>query len=218
MRPRRACGRILLGTGVLIGSLALGNCIRKPAALPPGVQTGTASWYGGEFHGRLTSSREVYNMYDLTAAHKTLPFGTRVMVTNLRNGRSVEVRINDRGPFVGDRLIDLSYAAARVLDLVGPGTAPVRLDILADSAPGGPGTTAPRFWVQAGAFTVRDNADNLARSLAAMPGCEGVLLSEFRTSSQVFYRVRVPAGSRAEAERIADRLADAGFRLIILEE
>lgn len=217
MRTLRAGGRLFFGAAVLLGSLALQSCIPKPAALPPNVQTGTASWYGPDFHGKLTSNREVYNMYDLTAAHKTLPFGTRVMVTNLMNGKSVEVRINDRGPFVGDRLIDLSYAAARVLELVGPGTAPVRLDILSGSAPGIPAAT-PRFWVQVGSFAVRENADGLLRRLASIQGCEGALLSEFRAPSQVFYRVRVPAGSRPDAESLAGRLAEAGFRLIVLEE
>ncbi len=217
MTRRRNWARLLLGTGAVLGGLVLGSCIRKPAVLPPNVQTGTASWYGPDFHGKLTSNREVYNMYDLTAAHKTLPFGTRVMVTNLSNGKSVEVRINDRGPFVGDRLIDLSYAAARVLDLVGPGTARVRLDILGGSALGVP-AAASRFWVQVGSFAVRDNADGLLRTLAAVQGCEGALLSEFRTPAQVFYRVRVPAASRSDAEAIAGRLADAGYRLIILEE
>src|SRR5215813_9288778 len=95
-------------------------------------QTGTASWYGRQHHGKLTASGEPYDMNDLTAAHRTLPLGTRVRVTNLDNGRSVEVRINDRGPFVGNRLIDLSYAAARRLGAIGAGVFRVGLKTVAD--------------------------------------------------------------------------------------
>ena len=88
------------------------------------AQEGTASWYGPNFHGKLTSNGEVYNMYSMTAAHKTLPLGVYVRVHNLANGRQAVVRINDRGPFVKGRIIDLSYAAAKDLGVVGPGTAP----------------------------------------------------------------------------------------------
>lgn len=200
----------------LILALLLGSCIRKPAALPAAVLSGTASWYGPDFHGRLTSNKEIYNMYDLTAAHKSLPFGTRVMVTNLLNGKSVEVRINDRGPFVGDRVIDLSYAAARLLDLVGPGTAPVRLEILGSSD--SLTLAAPRFSVQVGAFTLRENADRLLQRLAEIPGCGGAVISEFATEFQVYYRVRVPASSSSEAQDIAQKLVGAGFQVLVLEE
>ena len=95
-------------------------------------QIGYASWYGGKFHGRKTANGETYNMYALTAAHRTLPFGTRVKVTNLSNGKSVIVRITDRGPFVDKhkRVIDLSYAAAKKIDMIGQGVAKVRLEIL----------------------------------------------------------------------------------------
>ncbi|MCJ7610880.1 MAG: septal ring lytic transglycosylase RlpA family protein [Candidatus Aminicenantes bacterium] len=191
------------------------SCIPKPSALPANVLTGTASWYGPDFHGKPTSNREIYNMYDLTAAHKSLPFGTGVMVTNLLNGKTVQVRINDRGPFVGDRIIDLSYAAARLLDLVGPGTARVRLDILDQSSPP---ASSFRFSVQIGAFTVRDNAEQQVQELAALQGLPRAVLSEYRTESQVYYRVRVPAASLAEAQAIAQKLAEARFQVIILEE
>ena len=92
--------------------------------------TGWASWYGPGFHGNLSASGETYNQDELTAAHRDLPFGTRVLVTNLDNGRSVVVRINDRGPYVGDRLIDLSAAAAQVLGMVNSGIAPVQLELI----------------------------------------------------------------------------------------
>jgi rare lipoprotein A len=113
---------------------ALGGCAVFRAPAPPpvrdGVQTGIASWYGPGFHGRRTANGEVYDQYEMTAAHPSLPLGTRVMVTNLDNGRTVEVRINDRGPFVGGRVIDLSYAAAHAVQMVGPGLASVRIEVL----------------------------------------------------------------------------------------
>lgn len=92
--------------------------------------TGVASYYADKFHGRKTANGEIFNMHDLTAAHKTLPFNTVVKVTNLKNNKSVKVRINDRGPFVKNRVIDLSLAAAKELDMLGTGTAEVRIDIL----------------------------------------------------------------------------------------
>ena len=99
----------------------------SPAAWTP---TGVASWYGEPFHGRTTASGETYDMNDLTCAHRTLPFGTRLHVRNLENGRTVVVRVNDRGPFVKDRIVDLSRRAARELGMIGPGTARVRITVL----------------------------------------------------------------------------------------
>ena len=96
-----------------------------PAALP---QTGQASWYGAAHHGKRTASGSIYDQTKLTAAHRSLPFGTRVMVTNLSNGKSVEVEITDRGPYAGNRIIDLSRAAAQALGMVDAGTASVRLE------------------------------------------------------------------------------------------
>jgi len=102
---------------------------RKRAGPKP-YQVGTASWYGSYFHGRPTASGEPYNMYDLTAAHRKLPLGTWVRVTNLRNGRAVIVRINDRGPYVAPRIIDVSYSVARILEFKGQGLQRVRLDVV----------------------------------------------------------------------------------------
>ena len=93
-------------------------------------QRGTASWYGPGFHGRKTASGERFNSFDMTAAHRSLPFGTKVRVTNRKNGKSVVVRINDRGPYVGKRVIDLSRGAAQAVSMVGSGTAPVTLQVL----------------------------------------------------------------------------------------
>ncbi len=104
----------------------------SPPVKPGGrfVQIGIASYYAEDFHGKLTASGETFNMYELSAAHKTLPLGTVVRVTNLDNGKSVVVPINDRGPFVKNRIIDLSYGAAKVLGMIGPGTARVRVEVL----------------------------------------------------------------------------------------
>jgi rare lipoprotein A len=120
------CATTITGPGAPEGS------VPSPKAAKV-VETfeGTASWYGPEFHGKKTASGEVFDMRDLTAAHKDLPLGTTCIVTNLRNNKSVTVRINDRGPFVKDRVIDLSYAAAKVVGMIDTGTAPVRVEVLA---------------------------------------------------------------------------------------
>lgn len=109
-----------------------GGVTAPPA--PAGVQTGRASWYGTPHHGRKTASGEIYDMHQLTAAHRTLPLGTRVKVTNAANGRSVVVRINDRGPYIGGRIIDLSQAAAREIGAIGAGVFSVRLEVLEAAA------------------------------------------------------------------------------------
>jgi len=135
------------------------------------VQTGIASWYGPDFHGKATSNGEVYNMNSLTAAHKTLPFGSVVQVTHQESGKSVTVRINDRGPFVGDRIIDLSYGAANELGIVETGTAPVNLRVTrgatADPAQNAAGASAQRaiYSVQVGVFGDLDNARKFSRQL-----------------------------------------------------
>lgn len=134
-------------------------------------QEGIASWYGPNFHGQLTSNKEIYDMDALTAAHKTLPFNTRVKVINLENGLATVVRINDRGPFVGERIIDLSHKAAEQLGVIEKGTARVRLIALpnpADEAyPAAAATQAiENFSVQVGVFKDRGNAGRLARQVS----------------------------------------------------
>lgn len=200
---------------MLILAAAGGACSRLPRSGRPGASTGIASWYGAEFHGRTTSSREIYDMDDLTAAHRTLPFGTYVMVTNLANGRSVVVRINDRGPFVRGRLIDLSYAAARVLDIVGPGTARVRLVRLKGFK--GPAGVERRgvVWVQVGAYTVQETAYAVKKRLD--PSFRDVTVTAVQTGSGTFYRVRVRT-DEGEAQNLARRLAREGYPVIIVRE
>ena len=125
--PVKVAGKVAVKTVEITGKTTW-NIITAP--LPESEMEGVASWYGPGFHGRRTASGEIYNMYDYTAAHKTLPLGTYVRVINLENGKSVVVRINDRGPFVKNRIIDLSYAAAKKIDMIDKGTARVKLQII----------------------------------------------------------------------------------------
>jgi len=207
--PRKAAA---LAAAVAAAALFWGCRAPRIAPAVGSTQTGIASWYGPGFHGRTTSSRDTYDMYDATAAHNTLPFGTRILVTNLDNGKSAIVRVNDRGPFAKSRIIDLSYSAAYLLDMVGPGTARVKLEVL-KTAPGNAGKA--RYLVQAGAFTSAENARTLAGGLAA--AFPLVRVDEFQTPTGLYYRVRIPAGTRREAIRIAGRLKDQGIPSVIYE-
>lgn len=166
----------------------------------PGEYTeqGVASWYGAPFNGRRTSNGEIYDMYQLTAAHRTLPFGAVVRVTNLGNGKQVNVRINDRGPFVANRVIDLSYSAAEAIGMVGPGTAEVRLDVVA-----GPDPNVGFFAVQVGAFQIEENAERLQRQLSVR--YTPVTIAEFDSPNGVYYRVRA---GRLPSEAAARELAN----------
>lgn len=153
---------------LLMGGAAAAACRKKrklPAPVParPGaVETGIASWYGYPYHGRRTASGEIYDMEKLTAAHRTLPFGTWVEVTNLDNRKRVRVRITDRGPFVEGRIIDLSLAAAREIDMVRAGIVKVRVQVVS-----GPAAAGGRFAVQVGAYLNRENAERMRRRLQA---------------------------------------------------
>jgi len=176
----------------------------EPVPVKPGMplEQGLASWYGVPFHGRRTASGETYDMHQLTAAHRTLPFGTLVRVTNLRNGRKTEVRINDRGPFIEDRVIDLSLGAARALDMVARGVVPVRLEVIA-----APPDVSGYFSVQVGAFLVRDNALRLRQRLETR--YQPVFIREWDSPEGLFYRVYVGRVSSGEAARsLAARLRD----------
>lgn len=157
-----------------------------PAPAPVGYrEEGNASWYGNPFNGRRSSNGETYDMYKLTAAHRTLPFDTVVRVTNLNNGRSTTVRITDRGPFVENRVIDLSLAAAREIESVGPGVVPVRLEVLG----GNIDVTAGYFTVQVGAFHDRGNAERLRDRLSA--SYSPIFIQQYDSPDGTFYRVRV---------------------------
>lgn len=184
---------------------------------PPVNQTGVASWYGPGFHGKATASGEIYNQNDLTAAHQTLPLGTRVMVTNLENTRSTEVLVNDRGPFAKERIIDLSLAAAQAIDMVGPGTALVRIDVLESPVPLQAVRAALDYTLQMGSFSQLENAQQLRNQLAKLH--PEVDIKPLRTAERTFYRVHLGTFSnRAAAEAQARQIAQAGYSVIIIEK
>ena len=183
-------------------------------AHPGAVETGTASWYGPGFHGKRTSNGEIYDQYELTAAHQTLPLGTRVAVTNLQNGHQVEVRINDRGPFVKGRSIDLSYAAARTLGMLGPGTVPVRIEVLGAQRPL---LTAAMYTVQVGSFADRGNALRLQSTLAGR--FEGVYIATLDGQAGKYYRVRLGHFARRDdAVQFARSVTPLGLPVVIVED
>jgi rare lipoprotein A len=177
-------------------------------------ETGIASWYGHPYHGRKTANGETYNMYEMTAAHRTLPFNTQVRVHDLENGKDVQVRINDRGPFVEGRIIDLSYASAQAMGM--PSIARVSLEILGRSSPGGTGSgTASEpgsFGVQVGAFKDRRNAEKLKGSIEQQ--FAPVTIQTFDRGDAVFYRIRVGReNSEDGAYALAQKLVQAGFAI-----
>jgi len=184
-------------------------------------QRGKASWYGKKFHGRKTANGEIYNMYAMTAAHKTLPLGTYVRVENLSNNKKIEVRVNDRGPFVRGRIIDLSYTGAKKLGIVGPGTAPVEIVALGvASKKKTTGSTGPsyvpidyykgNFTVQVGAFGDRKNAEKLQQKLAKE--YKGAHIAAYNDGNASFYRVRVGRCSTLkQAEKYEEIMIQRGF-------
>jgi rare lipoprotein A len=205
-----------LPTALLLTTLALASCAKKHRATgalpaPPQIQsveTGLASWYGHPYHGRPAANGEIYDMESFTAAHRTLPFGTRVRVTNLANQKTVDVRINDRGPFIDGRIIDLSHAAAEAIDLIGPGVAQVRLDIL--SAPELPPADS-LFAVQAGAFLDKSRAERLRASLDREYGPARLVIG---AGSPSLWRVLVGSeptedAAKALASRIRQEVGNA---------
>lgn len=186
----------------------------RPADISgPAIYTeeGNASWYGAPFHGRKASNGEVYDMNKLTAAHRTLPFDSIVRVTNLNNGKTTTVRITDRGPFVDNRIIDLSKAAAQEIESIGPGVVPVRIEVLS-----GPDPAAGFFTVQVGAFKDKGNADRLKERLGA--SYSPIYIQSVVIEDGNFYRVRV---GRVSGEQEAQRLGETlrvreGFKPMVL--
>jgi rare lipoprotein A len=185
--------------------------------LPPQVASveGVASWYGPGFHGHRTSSGAVYDQEDLTAASTLFPLGTHLLVTNLANNRAVEVIVNDHGPYVKGRQIDLSHKAAKVLGVIGPGTARVRMDVLATPA-GGP-AIGERFFVQVGSFADSSNARRMQQRLAA--AYPDVRIETAEAGASTCYRVRMGAFVRRdEAESRAAQVASVGYSAVIITE
>jgi rare lipoprotein A len=175
------------------------------------VEEGTASWYGTPFNGRRAANGEIFNMNTLVAAHRTLPFGSILRVTNLNNGRDVEVRVIDRGPFVGNRVLDLARAAAVALDMLGTGTAPVRIELIS-----GPNLASGDFTVQVGAFSDRANAERLRDRL--LPQYQPISIQEFVTPSGHLYRVRVGRVANPDAaQQLAAKIkASEGYQTFVM--
>ena len=196
---------------IFIFSIILSSCSlpvsREPYA-PGYIERGIASWYGEEFHGRPTSSGEIYDMHALTAAHKLMPLGTVAKVTNLENGRSVTVKINDRGPFIDDRIIDLSYGSAGSIDMVETGLAPVEIEVLKW------GERISDFTIQVGSFVIQENAIRLRDRLEQKYA--DVYIVPFDKDDMKFYRVRVGVMKDIkEAEQLAGELSATGLVIFI---
>ena len=201
-------------------------------------ERGVASWYGKKFHGNLTSNRETYDMYQMTAAHKTLPLPSYVRVRNLQNGRSIVVRVNDRGPFVHNRIIDLSYSAALKLDMVRNGTSLVEVTAISFDTPTGDRptreTTPPapaaeavpasatkpvpaaadktgQIFVQVGAFGERANAERRLGTLTSS-GIDNAFIHEDRSSSPALLRVRIgPVAGVIQYDILVEELENIGI-------
>lgn len=175
------------------------------------VQYGVASWYGLPFHGRLTANGERYDMYNISAAHQHAPLGIHAIVTHLETGRMIRVRINDRGPFIKGRVIDLSYGAASRLGMIETGLAPVKIEFLPN--------TQPRltFIVQAGAYQDANNAKRAEQSLRAH--YSNIRISAQTHTGQRFYRIHIgPFATRAEAEQVNRELHSLGYHALILPQ
>ncbi len=216
MRPRKdsrlvaGLYRVAFAAFLLVELLAVacsGN--RQPAVAPPTLgaplERGIASWYGPKFNGKMTASGERYDMNAFTAAHPSLPFGTKIGVRNTRTGREVIVKVNDRGPFSKNRIIDLSYAAAKEVGVVGPGTASVELYLVPEAG------LPPRFTVQVGAFSEPDRAASLQREVARLYP-ETVVASDGTWS-----RVQIGAfDDRDQAESLRRELASIGMQAVVV--
>jgi rare lipoprotein A len=197
---------------ITIVSLATGcSHMQKQIPGPGWVETGTASWYGEDFHGKPTASGEKYDMYGCSAAHKTIPLGSRVRVINLENGKEIIVPVNDRGPFVGARIIDMSYGAAQRLGMVEEGLAKVRIEVLElpRNYAGG------KYTIQLGAFAERDNARKLAiqiESRGYRPNIE-----EANIHGSPLYRVRLGTFNSIEsAQSLGQVLSTSGFNCFVV--
>jgi len=223
-------GRSLLVAASIASLITLSGCRKKhvsrqfppppnssPRQTPAPIQsteTGTASWYGHPYHGRPAADGEIYDMEGMVAAHRTLPFNTWVRVTNLKNGKQVEVRIIDRGPFVDGRIIDLSHAAAQMIDMIGTGIAPVRVDVISTPPPR-PSRAVGLFAVQVGAFRDRSKAEELKAKLDRnYSGPTKIIL---RGGDVALWRVLIGRTASAdEANRLAQRLrAEVGPAFVV---
>lgn len=190
----------------------------SPAAVPERVavgqiyrETGVASWYGKEFHGRKTASGEIFDMYGISAAHRILPLGTAIRVTNLDNFKSIKVKVTDRGPFIRSRVLELSYGAARELGFAAQGTARVKIETLE------PFHDTALFTVQAAVFADEENAKLLKERLSKK--FEVIYIVPFMSNLGTFYRVRVGSyGTEEKAELVAGKLTLEGLEPIAVRK
>jgi rare lipoprotein A len=211
------------GLALILAGLFVEGCFtqRLPPSPPPAVLntphsvTGIASWYGPRFNGRRTSSGSVYDQEDMSAASMLFPLGTELIVTNLANGQSAEVLVNDHGPYVNGRDLDLSHRAAEVLGIIKPGVARVRMDVVS-APPGGP-AFGPRYFVQVGSFTDAANAQRLRALLEHY--YDDVRIVEATSEANRYYRVRMGMfADRASAEQRALTVLRIGLRAVIITE
>ncbi len=223
--PRRAAFLYLLLTAAL---LLVASCGGREGVRAGYLGRAVASWYGPGFHGKLTASGERYNMHAMTCAHKSLPFGTRLKIVNVESGKSAVVVVNDRGPFVRGRDIDVSKAAAQKLGIIGSGTGRVKVVSLgrdmryakylnSETVTGGPGLSKPRgpYTIQVAAFSDKFNAVHMKKGLEI--NHKKVHMVEKWINGKRFYRVRVGEFEREEqAGRYARRLAGEGYEIHIL--
>ncbi|MFC1851828.1 septal ring lytic transglycosylase RlpA family protein [candidate division CSSED10-310 bacterium] len=190
------------------------TCSTPQNLIKPKSGLAIASWYGPKFHGRATSSGEIFNMYAISCAHRTLPFGTRVKITNRINNRSLIVRVNDRGPFVPGREFDLSYGAARELGFVGAGVIEIHYECL-DIEPGSR-TANESYTIQVGSFVDLENAQQVKLKLSQE--YSAVFISEYIRQGTRYFRVRIGNFSnRPEAERLAKIIAGQGHQTLVVQ-
>jgi rare lipoprotein A len=212
----RIAGLLLAGF-VLWGCFAQRPSWRPPPPMVPAGRsmTGIASWYGPGFNGRRTSSGVIYNEDGLSAASTRFPLGTQLLVTNLSNGRSVQVLVNDHGPYVSGRDLDLSHRAALILGIVKPGTAMVRMEVV-NTPPGGP-PLGPRYFVQVGSFADRANASRVGERLERYYDDVHIVEATFTTGR--YYRVQMGMFTdRVSAEQRAHTVSLIGMRPVIIAQ
>lgn len=224
LKPVRPALERLFLAALLLTLSACASVNRQITPVGAGwTEKGIASWYGSDFNGKPTASGETYDMYAMTAAHKELPLGSVVEVTDLENGRRTKVVINDRGPFVSGRIIDLSYSAAKALGMAEAGTAPVRIEVLGREAryvrevkvqDSGHGEY---YAVQLGAFVDRDNAERLRTALGWKHA--GAYIMKAEVSGRTFYRVRIGRSRmKDKTYSLAHILAEEGYPVIVLRD
>jgi rare lipoprotein A len=213
MWKKMSLDRVPAAAVLCLAAIAAVSCggRKTKIAKPPRIgstQTGKASWYGYPYHGRRAANGEIYDMERLTAAHRTLPFDTWVRVRNMSNQRTVDVRIQDRGPFVRGRIIDLSKAAAREIDMIGPGVTKVKLTIIAPPPKRDIEKQKELFAVQIGAFRDRGRAEVVRSEMESRYGKARIIE---RPAKGALYRVLVgEEEDEATATELADRIRTTG--------